>query len=911
MDLFLLNCLLLAWASAGAARRLAAAGADQIMAAALLAWGNLVVTGLLLSCLGRLGDPAWFFSVSGLLGGLTFLLLLRVAPEPPPDPTTPAASPANPWGLAALAVTLIPLALAAGRIAWTYAPNNADTLAIDLPRVMYYLGQGSLAPFPTADLRQTFLPFNGHLLLAFGSVYGAPPQCLNLCNLAAWALAGLAVHRLCRLGGGGAGASLLAVWLVLTAAPVLALANSTAVELPAGAALVCAVVFGRKWTQSHRAGDAALAGLAAGLAAGSSLGVLFLGALAGLVGLAFAWRHARQAGIAPGLAAVRPWIGPAVLAGVLLAPFALVNLAGPGRWLDTFPALARHRSWADTVQEFRAGFLPLLGRPAPHTALNEDTAGFGLAGLLFLAGAGGCLFGFRRPGGLVRWLAGLGLGWILAIAALRPWLSSSLRDFVPAFLLLAPCAAVVIGHARAGRPELRLAGSLVLAAAGLTGGWSAGVYLLHNTSRPLLPLGKAVFVPPAWPVLPMLLEHRLSPEPRINVETDGVDECIYPLLAVGRNQRFTSQGKPDPAVYTLISRAGSSRPAADLGDSSPAFHALVPVSTKRTAGVEFLATIGSGGRTRDYFGLAPRTAPMAGNRNLLVTLYRELGQRGAPDRARLRVAGMNPADQVRLTASLVPADGQAGPVAVLTADGESVFPFPGAARHLDLLVLDSSSGAELGRAVLPAPSAAESFTPAGSLRPSGADSVFVTDLVLAPDNLVVASEGLTLAEGPFPQWDIPRIRWARQPAFTLRIPAVPGLARVQLSFSARLHVRKKAALEVVWNGRVVQSDRLEGQAVWLDRTLDLPAAAGENLLEFRDAPLVDEPDWMDYLERYPDIKNYFDAMGIPLEEGAREHYEKVGRSEGRTVKLVTKTVPAPGSFYFLFRNLRLEGFRSP
>ncbi len=913
MDLFLIHCLVLTWASIGAARRLAAQTADLILAAALLAWANLVVTGLLLSGFGKLGQPAWFFCSSLLLATLTFMLMLRVPPETPAGPPVggSGAEKSPPWLLAAFVLILLPLALGCIGIAWTYAPNNADALSTDLPRVMYYLGQNSLTHFAAADPRQIYRPFNYTLLQLFGSIYAPPLQCLNVFNLAAWALGGLGVHRLCRLLAGGAAAALLTCLLALTATAVVAQAGSTTSELPSGAALVCAVAFALKWRQTGRARDAALAGLAAGLAAGSNLGIIFLGFIAGLFGMIQAYRRWRRAGRAVSFANLRPWLFPGLLAGAIGAPFALINLVEEGHWLAPAAGSAFKGSAPGAAGSAWTGFLPLLGNPAPLLALNEDIAGFGLAGLLSLACAIVCLTRSDRSAAAAR-VAGLGLSGIFVTLMLHRWLPGGIRDFMPAFLLLAPCVAPTIGTGRSG---WRNAGGFVVVVVALAGAWSSGVYLLRNSSRPVMPLLNAAFAPPALPALPLLVEHRLSHQTWISIDTDGADEAIFPLLALGRHQRFTSPGKIEPEAYNLISRAESSRHAAYSNPALAGAYTFLSLPGKRTGGVEFLATIGSGTAARDYFGLEPRAgraAPIDSNRNLLVTLYHEPRQSRAPDSARLKVAGLNPEDYARLVVTLEYADGRTEPAASFTQDGETVFPIAHPFHRLGLKVLDDASGAELGASAIHyLPQAAADSKPIDPAQPTGANSIFVTDLVLAKTSPVTASDGLQPTEGPFPQWDIPFIRWAKQPSVSLRLPAIANLARVQLSFSVRLHVREKAGLDVFWNGALVRHFRIEGQTTWLDQTLDLAAHPGENVVEFRDAPLPDEPDWQDYLARYPDVKKFLEANGIPPESGAREHYEKVGRTEGRTVARATKPSPAPDSFYFMFRNIRLEGFKSP
>ena len=266
---------------------------------------------------------------------VTWLLLRRIRPE------TIAAAPAaagdpkpSPLLLAAFILTLAPIAYASIRIASTYVPNNYDSLAYHLPRAMYYLGQNTLAHFDTGNPRQIYFPFNHNLLQLFCLIYSPPLQCLNFINLTAWAVAGLAVYRLCRLGASSANSALIASWLALTSTQVLAQATATTNDLPMGAGLLCALVFALRWRQSRQARDALLGGLAAGLTAGSKLTVLFFGPAAGLIVLAWGWQHWRRAEPRAFLHGVRAWLVPGLLAFALASPFALINLVEKGEWIN-------------------------------------------------------------------------------------------------------------------------------------------------------------------------------------------------------------------------------------------------------------------------------------------------------------------------------------------------------------------------------------------------------------------------------------------------------------------------------------------------------------------------------------------------------------------------------------------------
>lgn len=892
MDLFLLHFLLLVWLSLGAARQLTDRLGDILLAAALLAWGNVVATSLLLSGFNLLGDGAWFLGVSGLLAGLTCLGLQRLVPAPSAGPSEPPGP--SRWLVGVLAPILTLLAGACFALVYAYEPNNADSLSYHLPRAMYYLGQGSLNHFDVADPRQTQLPFNYNLLQLFVLVHGAPLPCLNFINLCAWSAGGIALYRLGLLCGAEASPTLLISLLTLVTTGVIAQAATTTPELAVGVALLCAAMFFLRWRQDRLSRNAWLAGLAASLAMGSDLraALLFIAGASGWL----LWVRRRP----DARSVLRPWRAPLLLATGLALPFAVINLANGELGFAVFgrPADIPGR-------DFWTGWWPWQA-PGSSVLLNEDNAGFGLTGLLFLLGAG-YLARCRRD--VSSWLVWGALAWVAGVLichrlSLRP------RDFTPALLLAAPAVASLLGTAAFSRR----AGRGLLAMVALTALWSTGVYLLKNTSRPLAPMLHASFVPPGVPNLPLLVEHRMTGQPWVNVDTDAADESIFPFMSRGRGQRFTSRSTLEPGAYNLLSRPAAGRNATwSTLDQTPAY-VLVPVESKRTAGVEFLATIGAGSAARDYLGLGPHpgeTTPISSNRTLLVTLYRMAGSK---ELVRIKLAGLNPADQAHLVVALQHDDGSNNHVATITADGETTVAITRPFRVLVFRAVDSGTGADIGSAGLE--HQANSTTEAKPLDPTRASSIsslFVTDIVLSRSHGGIVCEGLLPVEGPFPQWDIPYIRWAREPLVRLHLPPTEGFTRLQLAFSFRLHVRQRGQVALYFNGQLVRHYTLEGQLNWVDETLDLPPQAGANILEFRDATHKTGPDWAEYLERYPDVKNHLLSANLPLEPGAESHFENKGRAEGRTVKMreLPELEPAYQSYYFMFRKLRLEGFKAP
>jgi hypothetical protein len=535
MYLLLLHCLILLGTSFGAARHLAAQMVDRSLAAVVLGWGNIVVTSLLLAGLHRLGDPAWFIRTSLTLAAVTWWLLRRRTP-PPLVATEPSKGRISGWLLAGFFLTLVPLVYASIRIAGTYAPNNYDSLTYHLPRAMFYMGQNTLAHFSTGNDRQIFFPFNYNLLQLFGLIYSPPLQALNFINLAAWAVAGIAIYRLGRLCACSSDSSLIATWVALTSTQILAQATATTNDLPTGAGLLCTLVFVLRWRQSRLTSDALLAGLAAGLTAGAKLTIIFFGPIAGLIVLGLGWQHWRRGEVRAFFGGVRAWLAAGVLAFLVASPFALINLAEKGHWITkTYDyTLNRPFSLACAAQTTKAFLVQLFIEPLhrftfnlkvteqlnawgehtffPHwnsdyafspfylfpPDLNEDHVWFGFAGPFIILCAAFCLLRFRRSSATTIWLAGLGLGWFATYFLLNKWSLYNQRYFVLAILVMSPCVATLVDAGRASTAFRRLTRDLLVVLA-LTSVWLAGNYpTLHSglatRPRPLCPL-----CPGTWP----------------------------------------------------------------------------------------------------------------------------------------------------------------------------------------------------------------------------------------------------------------------------------------------------------------------------------------------------------------------------------------------------------------------------
>ena len=955
MTTLLVHFVLLGWMSWAIASRLVPNLIDRIVAAAMVFWGQIVLWCLLLSLVGKLSDVSWFFRGS-LLQGLALLLLTRRLLVPASEPRLDAPGPGQErslWLMVAAGATLLPILVANLAIAATYEPNNYDSLTYHLPRVLYYLGQNSLAQFETADFRQVYYPFNYNLLQLFCFVYHAPIQTINFFNVAAWVVTGLGVYRISRHCGCSFNASLIAAWLTLTSTEVLAQATSTTIDLPSGAALVSAMVFALRWRETKRTGDALLSGVAASMSVGTKLTVMFFGPTAMLLLLVFAYFHWHRGETRAFYGHLRSWIGPAVLAGILCAPFVIYNWKATGQlmthrmdftlnkpftfgcvWQTAkaylvqifFEPLGRFafdldqinflNRWFDrhvfTHWNEAYAFSPLYLIPPD---LNEDHVFFGFAGPLFLICAIICLGRDRRLQRPMSWVALLGLGWFITYFALNKWSLYNQRYFVPPLVLLGACSASVLDAGGGGATALRRAKRLGFCAVAITGLWFSLFYLVKNNIRPAPLPFTHVLAPSILPDLPPVLVERLSDEPRINISSYGTNERIFPLMHLGRYQSFTSGSQLDPGKYNVFSYWKATRNYIYSNLAYYVSYTVVPVATKRTAGVEFLGTVAGSGDSFDYLGLAPHPNDRlanARNNNLAVAVEynADTNDQIRLNGCRIGVVGLNPGDGAWIEISAEAADGTRAPLVRLSHSGwvrdiAVKKPF----KRLVIQVTDAATGKIIGLGELP-------FT----VKRGDTDAPPPNPLALYSSELIsdeavghFTATGLAGLEGPYAQWDLPRFRWAKQPMVRITIPGDAMLKQIRLDFSVRLQVRGAANLEVLHNGRRVKLLKLQGHQNWFDEVIEIAATPGENIIELADRSSEEIPDWIAYLELNPDVKKYVLAQCQPLEEGAREHYNIHGREEGRPLPMksnLNPSPPPPDSLYFVYRRLRVEGITS-
>jgi hypothetical protein len=335
-----LHVLALAGGAWLGARRCGGGRGHRLAAAFLLMWGNLIVTGLGLSLLGRLGDLGWYVAASCALAAATAALAWwprRRGPAAAGPPRPADDPPLRPDPVVLCAAAAVALALAATVLVAAFVyPNNADTVAYRLPRAFLYLAQGHLGqPGKGIDFRILHYPLNGALGYLFAAAHGLDARLFALPGVLCWLVAGLGVWLLARDIGASRKGALLAAAAYLLSPVVLVCATSGNDEVIAATPLLLAAVFLHRWWYTRARADALLGGLGAGISAGTKLHWVFFSGYAAALLAAGLW-HLVRAGRARAFLRER-WAHLALI-GLLAAglglPFVVANKRGTGHLVN-------------------------------------------------------------------------------------------------------------------------------------------------------------------------------------------------------------------------------------------------------------------------------------------------------------------------------------------------------------------------------------------------------------------------------------------------------------------------------------------------------------------------------------------------------------------------------------------------
>jgi len=94
-----------------------------------------------------------------------------------------------------------------------------------------------------------------------------------------------------------------------------------------------------------------------------------------------------------------------------------------------------------------------------------------------------------------------------------------------------------------------------------------------------------------------------------------------------------------------------------------------------------------------------------------------------------------------------------------------------------------------------------------------------------------ASDNLDVIEGPYPQWNLPRVRWGLFPATALVVDA-PAAGRFTLTASARAPMDDQT-ISVFVDGQPIGQEKLGPRDTFMDIRLPMDLAAGEHRIELR------------------------------------------------------------------------------
>lgn len=102
-----------------------------------------------------------------------------------------------------------------------------------------------------------------------------------------------------------------------------------------------------------------------------------------------------------------------------------------------------------------------------------------------------------------------------------------------------------------------------------------------------------------------------------------------------------------------------------------------------------------------------------------------------------------------------------------------------------------------------------------------------------------AVAGLQPITGPFPQWDLPVVRWGYGPKTTLRFTGNGKPGRLEISFRRNNHVDQ--VLRILLNGKMLEEFEFDSTFQFHDLQIPLPTRKGENRIVFEYAR-QEEPD---------------------------------------------------------------------
>ncbi len=380
-----------AWIAAGAGWR---EPVLRALAAWLLFWSSTIALGLVLSAAGALASPPAWFAGSVVLAGVALAARRAIPPAAGDDPRKSLAEWSAEWGrTGSLRRAAVVLALGGALGTWALAlvsllaaaPHSWDAHSYHLPRIAYYLQQGSLAPFGASFWAQEVHAKGSaivQLFLFLGFARSEPAF-----QLAAWSSAPallVGVFVTARTIGASRMASTIAAGAAGLLTCVVAQSITATNDLPAAALGGAALAFGTRSRRRGSRADALAAALALATFAAVKLTFLVIVPPLATALLIFPgeWGRARRPLIVGALALAIFGTGLALPAGYLDNLRQFGHPAGPERVrrAHSFEGASideRLRGGAMNIFRYASDFLRLDGLPPnPVTVRLSQTLSF-------------------------------------------------------------------------------------------------------------------------------------------------------------------------------------------------------------------------------------------------------------------------------------------------------------------------------------------------------------------------------------------------------------------------------------------------------------------------------------------------------------------------------------------------------
>lgn len=489
-----------------------------------IGWGTLAVAlteglSLLRQLDAQALGTAWTCVVSGLLG--VFVILVRRDAFALPalkrwHGTAWNSLISQDWLNGLLFALLAVQAAALVTVALSYAPNAFETMRYHLPRVMHWLQDGSLASFPTSNVRENYFPpFAEYVFLHLIALTGGDSY-VNLSQIVAFLICLAAVSAIAEQLGAPCNVQIAAAALAAGIPLAVLQATSPRNDLLLALWLLSLVHFGLRWADQPASWLwAAATGLSLGLALlTKATGLTFALPLCIMVGLTVLRTGGLRIGITRALLVVT--LGLALNLGHVTRNWALygspLGVWGRVGMESTTPATVASTAIRNVALHvptdcptplgfFDApGDLALQGLEALHSLTGQDPVDSGTSWGTenVFEGGRGCAYDEQEGGNslhaLLIVLTALALPFMRAVTPRAKWLALALVGgflllsfFVrwqiwagylqlPLFILWTPIVAIALGQIRFAP----LARGLALVAVLLSFLW-----IFNNRLRPL------------------------------------------------------------------------------------------------------------------------------------------------------------------------------------------------------------------------------------------------------------------------------------------------------------------------------------------------------------------------------------------------------------------------------------------